>query len=75
MGATTTRNDRDRTVGRFTGVHELAGLLLRSWLLDLSQHLDRLGLLYLSLRFGLGEPLPGYPQRERTGHQRQKYQS
>jgi hypothetical protein len=80
-GATTIRHEWERTAGRPTGVHELAGLLLWAWLLDLSRyldlsrHLDRAGLLYLSLRFGLGETLPGYPQRERTGHQCQKYQS
>lgn len=75
-GTTTAGHDRDGTIARTTGVHKLTALLLRSRFLDLSRyldfswHLDRPGLLYLSLRFGLGDLLPDHPERERTGYQR-----
>jgi hypothetical protein len=86
-GTAAARREGHRSVSRTTGVHELAGLLLSSQLLNISRYLtgsgllywtrflDRSGLLYISLRLGLGDSLPGHLERERADYQHQKRQS
>jgi hypothetical protein len=86
-GTAASWHEGHRSVSRTTGVHELAGLLLLSRLLNISRYLigsgllywpgflDRSGLLYISLRFCLGDSLPDHPERERADYQYQKRKS